>query len=80
MKKKAIKYIRHYVITRASRLELEIWSLKLPILPIKLYSFFLNKNIHNTLYKIEQSFYIKWCLKLNNNVNNPIFEINYTLY
>ena len=26
-------------IARASRLELEIWSLKLPILPIKLYSF-----------------------------------------
>ena len=29
----------HYIIARASRLELEIWSLKLPILPIKLYSF-----------------------------------------
>ena len=39
-KKKVIKYLEHYVITRASRLELEIWSLKLPILPIKLYSFY----------------------------------------
>jgi hypothetical protein len=34
-----IKNIIYYTIARASRLELEIWSLKLPILPIKLYSF-----------------------------------------
>ena len=34
--------ILYYAITRASRLELEIWSLKLPILPIKLYSFLIN--------------------------------------
>ena len=71
MKKKAIKYIRHSVITRASRLELEIWSLKLPILPIKLYSFYYS---HFTLlivvtYKsisnIEQYLRQNGCSQLN---------------
>ena len=35
-----IKLRNPFLYTRALRLELRIWSLKLPILPIKLYSFF----------------------------------------
>jgi hypothetical protein len=51
-----IIFIIEYAVTRASRLELEIWSLKLPILPIKLYSFlisnpfFLTTLMNNSVY------------------------------
>ena len=50
-------------MTRASRLELEIWSLKLPILPIKLYS-----------SQIVFFFYIRKRVDLNHQVLNTIFS------
>lgn len=48
--KKVEKCLEHYFITRASRLELEIWSLKLPILPIKLYSFYYTLLLYSFYY------------------------------